>query len=188
MGSGLSRAPPRAGAQAIETGLALLLFTPGLTTELAMRMGVSEDFDVGVKWAGPSLGVDCKYQILHQEPHGMDLAATVGYGYHLGHGASAAGVIDPILDFIRLGDFSQHDFNGAPHPSLSNTMHTVMGPGGLMVGDKYVYLMAELTVAKVFFEPTVLGQRRDFGGYVVAPPLVSWPALIEAAHRAESTG
>lgn len=196
--------------QAIETGLALLLFNPGVTTEISARWGALDNLDIGAKWAGPLLGLDAKYQILHQDAHGVDLSASAGYGYHLGYGGSAASVVYPILDFVQLEDYSQHDFNGAlivsgewneifgayfaaryvgsvisldadiqkvevesgeAHTELSNTMHMVMGTGGLMVGYRYVYLMTELTIAKVFFEPTVLGQRRDLGGFVVTPTL-----------------
>lgn len=196
--------------QALETSLALLLFTPGVTTEFAGRVGVVDGFDLGFKWAGPLLQADGKYQVLQQEAHGVDLALSASYGYHLGYGASIASSLYPVLDFVRLGDYAQHDLgvgfilsgewdnvfgaylagkytaglvsldadfervevaSGLPRTELSNTIHTIGGTVGVMVGYKYVYAVAELTVAGVFFEPEVLGARRDLGGVIVAPTL-----------------
>ncbi|MCA9549182.1 MAG: hypothetical protein KC933_04045 [Myxococcales bacterium] len=196
--------------QALETSLALLLFTPGVTTELAGRVGVVDGLDLGFKWAGPLLQVDGKYQLLRQAEHGVDLAVQGSYGYHLGYGASVASSIYPVLDFVQLGDYSQHDLGagvllsgewddifgaylavryvasltsldadiervevatGLAHTEISNTIHHVGGTAGLMVGYKYIYAVAELTVAGVIFDPVVLGERRDLGGVIVTPAI-----------------
>jgi len=196
--------------QALETGLAVTLFTPGVSPELAARVGVLDGLDVGVKWAGALLAVDAKYQLLRQPEHGLDLAVMGAYGYHLGYGASVASAVYPVLDFVRLGDYAQHDLSagfvlsgewddvfgaylagrytagfvsldadlervevatGLGSTDLSSTLHVVGGTVGVMVGYKYVYAVAELSVAGVIYEPEVLGERRDLGGVVVAPAL-----------------
>lgn len=196
--------------QALETSLALLLFTPGVTTELAGRVGVVDGLDLGLKWAGPLLQADAKYQLLRQGEHGVDLAVQGSYGYHLGYGASIASSVYPLLDFVRLGDYAQHDLgvgvllsgewddvfgaylaaryvaaftsvdadiervevaSGLPRSELSSTIHHVGGTAGIMLGYKYVYAVAELTVAGVVFDPVILGERRDLGGVIVTPAL-----------------
>jgi hypothetical protein len=54
---------------------------------------------------------------------------------------------------------------------ISDVIHHYGGTGGVMVGYKYVYLHAELSVFGVQFAPNVLGEPVQLGGVVVAPSL-----------------
>lgn len=54
-------------------------------------------------------------------------------------------------------------------PETSGTIHHLGAFGGVAVGYKVVFFVAELTVMKMFAEPTVFGQPTDLGGIVVVP-------------------
>ena len=65
-----------------------------------------------------------------------------------------------------------------PNAKFNNELMVYYGATtGVMVGYKYVFLALELTVMKLDFEPTVLGQKRDFDSLLVAPAfglVVTW--------------
>ncbi|MDF2691718.1 MAG: hypothetical protein K0S65_101 [Labilithrix sp.] len=91
----------------------------------------------------------------------------------------------PLIFGGRLGDFG-HAWFGPKYvfstysvdASLQNvgavsgthgTIHHLGGFGGIGVGYKVVFVFAELTIAKMFAEPEIFGQRTDLGGIVVVP-------------------
>lgn len=79
-------------------------------------------------------------------------------------------VIDRLPDDVR----AKYD----PNQRFENEMMVYYGATvGAMVGYKYVFLAAELTLMKLEFEPTVLGQTRNFDSLVASPALglvVTW--------------
>lgn len=54
-------------------------------------------------------------------------------------------------------------------PESSGTIHHLGGFAGIGLGYKVVFVFLELTVAKMFAEPEIFGQKTDLGGIVVAP-------------------
>ena len=54
-------------------------------------------------------------------------------------------------------------------PESSGTIHHLGAFGGIGVGYKVVFVFAELTIAKMFAQPEIFGQKTDLGGIVVAP-------------------
>ncbi len=81
---------------------------------------------------------------------------------------------DYVLD--RLPDDVKEEYD--PNKVFENELMTyVGGTVGGMVGYKYAFLALEMTVMQLMFEPTVLGQERDFDSLVVAPAaglVVNW--------------
>lgn len=91
----------------------------------------------------------------------------------------------PVIFGSRLGDFGHVWFgpkyilstysvdaslqNVGAVSETSGMIHHVGGFGGIGVGYKFVFVFAELTIAKMFAEPEIFGQKTDLGGIVVAP-------------------
>ncbi len=91
----------------------------------------------------------------------------------------------PVIFGTRLADFGHVWFgpkyvfstysvdaslkNVGVVPEASGTIHHLGGFGGIGVGYKVVFVFAELTIAKMFAEPEIFGQKTDLGGIVVAP-------------------
>jgi hypothetical protein len=189
--------------------MSLVLFSPMPTTELALRVGMGEDVDMGLRYAGSLIKLDAKKQLIDGDP-GLDLALDLGYSYHLGIGASWASRAYDVVDLVGLGEYSRHDLDGAVivgrdfgqwlsiygatrymasfisldsdittvetgagtgRTSIDNTMHLFGGSFGSMIGYRYLFLTSELTIMKVIFEPTLVGQQLDLSGVVYTPTL-----------------
>lgn len=54
-------------------------------------------------------------------------------------------------------------------PETSGAIHHLGGFGGVALGYRVVFVFLEVTVAKMFAEPEILGRPTDLGGIVVAP-------------------
>ncbi len=78
-----------------------------------------------------------------------------------------------LVSFVSLdADIERlQDATGVQVVQVEDTIHHFGGTGGLMVGYKYVFLHAELSVFGVSFAPEVLGAPVQLGGLVVAPSL-----------------
>lgn len=205
-GEAVSEAEQR---EAFETGLALLLFTPGVSTEFMGRVGVADKLDVGLRYAGSLMKVDGKWQVAGA-PGETEVALNLGYAYHFGFGASALESAYTLLEYTGLSDYSRHDLDAGVIASRAwgdwlelycagrtivsfigldgdiEKVETTLAAGssdldsrivyagataGLMVGYKYLFVNAELTVMKVIFEPQIMGEARDLGGWLVSPLL-----------------
>jgi hypothetical protein len=53
--------------------------------------------------------------------------------------------------------------------TTSGSIHHLGAFGGIAVGYKVVFFVAELTIMKMFAEPEIFGQKTDLGGIVVVP-------------------
>lgn len=73
----------------------------------------------------------------------------------------SAELTDRLPDSLK--DYLPSDYFG------DETMLYVGGTGGIMVGYRRLFLNLELTAMKLIFEPTILKQKRDYGGYAIAP-------------------
>lgn len=59
-----------------------------------------------------------------------------------------------------------------PHAYFpSSTILYLGGNTGFLVGYKYVFFNVDLSVFRIQFEPEILGQTRDYGGWAIAPTI-----------------
>lgn len=116
--------------QAIEAVAALLLLQPALVPELSVRVGVYEDVDVGLRWAGPSFRFDGKWRVAH-EPGRWHAAVLGAYTHHTGIGASIASKAFDVFDSLKLASFSRRDLELAALASTEEDDRPVVAYGGL---------------------------------------------------------
>lgn len=195
--------------QAIEGAAALLLLQPALVPELSVRVGVVENVDVGLRWAGPGFRLDGKWRVAH-EPGRWNAAVLAAYTHHTGVGASIATKAFALFDSLKLVSFSRRDIelaalastdeeqravvtygglryilsmprieseladgleasSGRPLLDTAPNIHTVGATAGVRLGWRRVYVMAELTLMWMLFEPEILGEKRDLGGLLISP-------------------
>ncbi|WP_428264439.1 hypothetical protein [Haliangium sp.] len=94
--------------QAVEGVAAVLLLQPSFVPELALRVGVYENIDVGLRWAGPTFRFDGKWQVA-QETDRWHLAVNAAYVHHTGIGSSIATSAFDFFESIKLVSFSRRD-------------------------------------------------------------------------------
>ncbi len=91
----------------------------------------------------------------------------------------------PVIFGSRLGDFGHAWFgpkyvfshysvdaslqNVGVVPETSGTIHHLGAFGGVGLGYKVIFVFLELTIAKMFAEPEIFGQKTDLGGIIVVP-------------------
>lgn len=93
----------------VESGLALILFTPLPTTELSARLGVGYGVDVGLRLSGPRTQLDAKWQGLRQEEHGFDGALSLGVGRHSQPAESLLSSVSDVFQDLKILDYSRTD-------------------------------------------------------------------------------
>jgi hypothetical protein len=94
-------------------GIALAVAPPGPVTEIMVRGGVAENFDMGLRYSGISLRLDAKYRFLHRgsgengpesRRRSFDMALGVGVARH----NFKSKVLD-LLEVVDIKDFSRYD-------------------------------------------------------------------------------
>ncbi len=55
--------------------------------------------------------------------------------------------------------------------NTKSTMHHMGGTAGMRVKVGPVHFLAEVTVMKIYFDPTILGKKTDLGGFLIEPLL-----------------
>jgi hypothetical protein len=90
-----------------QAALAAVLFQPTVVPELKARLGIIDRVDVGFRYAGPALKFDAKYNFWRGES--VDVAASAGYVYHTGIGASVAQGIYGLFDDLKLVEYRRSD-------------------------------------------------------------------------------
>ena len=93
--------------------LAALLLMPAPVFELSGRVGVVDDLDVGVRWAGTTLGADAKLRLREGGDGSLHVALIGGYVYHSDLGASVVTELEPLFDDLELLDYSRHDLRAS---------------------------------------------------------------------------
>ena len=193
----------------IEAAIATALLQPTLVTTIEGRYGVHEKIDIGVRWSGPALRLDSKYWLYHKAG-GLDVSFGLGLTYHTGVGASLAGKVYEVFDFVELLDFKRRDadasiylsgdsrkrlgFYGSLRYTISSLnfesnligvdtetisvaqpvdeiSHYIGGASGVRLRFGSFAILAELTVGRLFFDPTFGGNKRNLSGFVVEPAL-----------------
>lgn len=94
--------------QAVETAAAVLLLQPALVPEISARIGVLDNLDVGLRWAGPTFRLDGKWQVVNL-PGQWHAALHGAYVHHTGVGASIATSLYEIFDKLRLASYERKD-------------------------------------------------------------------------------
>jgi hypothetical protein len=116
--------------QAIETAAAVLLLQPAVVPELSARIGVFDNFDMSLRWAGPTFRLDGKYQLVDQ-PGEWHAALHGAYVHHTGVGASIATGLYEIFDKLRLASYSRKDIELGLLVSTEEEKRPVSMYGGL---------------------------------------------------------
>jgi hypothetical protein len=183
--------------KALAAGVGLGLSAPGANQDFMLRIGVVRDLDVGVRWSGLAAHVDGKFRFMGDESSWQG-AVSLGVSKTLYRGFifdtldylrindySRWNVELPVIFGRRLGDFG-HVWAGPKYvyshytvdaslknvgavSSTSGSIHHLGGFGGIALGYKYVFVVAELSIAKMFAQPELFGQTTDLGGIVVVP-------------------
>ncbi len=195
--------------EAMEALMATVLFQSPPVTELSGRVGLADDLDFGLRFAGPAIRGDAKYDFLGASDDHLHLAGILGYAYHTDIGASIASSVYGLAERFDLAEYSRHDLDaalllsndsgswftgylgarylaafasfegrladaleaesGRIRTDTSAVIHHVGGTAGMQASVYWFRFLLELTVLKVFFEPTILGRRFDLGGYLISP-------------------
>lgn len=116
--------------QAIESAAAILLLQPAVVPELGLRVGVFDQVDAGLQWAGPTFRLDGKWQVVDERGKGH-VAVQAAYTYHTSIGASIAGSVFDLFDSLRLVEYSRSDLELALLASTEDRGRTVSFYGGL---------------------------------------------------------
>ena len=108
--SATKRKPTDAEMGAIaDAAIPLALTPPGALFEIALRSGIVEDLDVGLRYATTSVKLDVKYRFFHS---GDDAEASKHAS--IGFGASKYLFKNPIFDLlerVKIDDFSRFDLD-----------------------------------------------------------------------------
>lgn len=97
--------------QLIEAALAVLTMAPSVVPIAEVRVGAARRFDLGFRYAGPSLGLDGKYQV--RETERWNLAVVLGARHHTGIGPSMGAVVYEVIDRARLASYRRQDLRAA---------------------------------------------------------------------------
>lgn len=92
------------------SALALVLFQPAVVPEVAARVGIGFDVDLGLRYSGQLVKGEAHWQFWESED-GVLVSATLGFAHHLGPGTSVLQVAFDVLDFVKLVDYSRQDID-----------------------------------------------------------------------------
>ena len=141
------------------------------SVDASIFMGYAYHFGVGPSMAESFYSIFEYVGLGDYSRHDLDVGLL--FGREWGRWLSLYGGPRYMISFVSIDpDISKvNTVAGLPETQISSQIHHVGAVGGLMIGYKYVYLQAELTLLWAVFEPTILGQRMDLGGMVIAPTL-----------------
>lgn len=95
----------------IEAALAVLNMAPSVIPMVELRVGAARHLDLGFRYAGPSLGLDGKYQV--RETDRWNLAVLLGARHHTGIGPSMAALVYEVIDRAELASYRRQDLRAA---------------------------------------------------------------------------
>jgi len=95
----------------VTSALAIALFQPAVVPELAARVGIGFDVDLGLRFNGQLVKGDAKLTLPVDLGEGGALGVSAGLGHHLGIGSSSLETFFDVLGFVELGDFSRQDLD-----------------------------------------------------------------------------
>jgi hypothetical protein len=110
-----------------EAAVATVVMPPAAVQEVALRTGIAENLDAGLRLSTTALRLDAKFRFLHvgedrapEDPKERARApvgwpSNPGISHHMSVGASVSkyffsSFVFDVLDYVQLGDFSRWDF------------------------------------------------------------------------------
>lgn len=135
---GQAQISPQQAERLYEAGVAMALNPPSAQYEMAIRTGVFNDLDVGLRYSSNALRLDTKLRFLHK---GVD---DTGKSHHLSIGFGASkylfnNAVFEALEYVKLDNFSRWDFEVPLLYSWEYRRFFVF-----YTGLKYTYSMFEL--------------------------------------------
>ncbi|MBI5543958.1 MAG: hypothetical protein HY901_08735 [Deltaproteobacteria bacterium] len=136
--SGQVAISPEQAQQLYEAGIATALTPPSTQWEMAVRTGLFENLDVGLRYSTNALRLDLKFRFLHL---GVD---DEGKSHHMSIGLGASrylfnNPVFEVLDYLELSDFSRWDLEVPLLYSWEYRRYFVF-----YTGLKYIYSSLEL--------------------------------------------
>jgi hypothetical protein len=172
---------------------------PQPMTDVMIRYGALDRFDVGLRLTSLGFHVDGKYQFLRHSS-GWNGSISLGYANHKFEGA-----VFKVLKLLDVKDFSRHDIevplifgkkidrwgyfwagpkyvgakyhidgklaDAAKTRETDGFIHYVGGFTGFGIGYQKVYVFLELAVMNMIARPTILDEEVDIGGIIVQPAI-----------------
>ncbi len=84
--------------QLLERSVALLMAPPSYSQEFQLRYGVWDRFDIGLRWVGPNVRLDGRYEVLRTTQR-TPFSLSVGLGLGLGvTGLSLGDIVSQVID------------------------------------------------------------------------------------------
>ena len=141
------------------------------SVDASVFVGYAYHFGVGPSMAESFYSIFDYVQLGDYSRHDLDVGVL--FGREWGRWLSLYGGPRYMVSFVAIDpDISKISTEaGLPETQISSQIHHAGAVGGLMIGYKYVYLQAELTLLWAVFEPKILGERMDLGGMVISPTL-----------------
>jgi hypothetical protein len=182
----------------LDAALPLALNPPGATPDIMVRYGIVDPVDVGLRYSGTAIHGDVKVAVYDEEP--FTLAISAGYSRQRFSGVlfdaldflkigdySRNNLEIPVIMGFQLKDYGHvwfgPKFIGSWY-SLDASLKSVgivektsgfVGHygafGGIALGYKYVFAVAELTMMYMVSKPTIAGREVNLGGLVIQPSL-----------------
>lgn len=94
--------------EGIRNIIGILLFQPSPVVSLSARRGISANFDVGFRLAGPAARLDGKWRFARLA-NGKALAFNWGWTHHTGIGSSIAEKAFDLFESLKLVSYSRKD-------------------------------------------------------------------------------
>lgn len=194
-----SRAPNEAEQRAlVDAMLPLAINPPGATPDLMLRYGVVDAVDVGLRYSGSAIHGDVKAALYDEEP--FTIAVSLGYSRqrfsgllfdaldYLNIGDYSRNNIEvPLIFGLKLKEYGHVWFG----PKFIGSFYSLDASvkdvglvaqssgfiqhygafGGIALGYKYVFAVAELTAMYMVAKPTIAGRQVDLGGLVLMPSM-----------------
>jgi hypothetical protein len=97
----------------LSAGIALAVAPPGLVNEVAIRAGLADDLDVGLRYSGISWRLDTKFRFFHSGdganvPENKRKSVDMAIGLAGSRHSFKSPVFD-VLEIVQINDFSRWD-------------------------------------------------------------------------------
>lgn len=149
----------------LSAGIALAVAPPGLVNEVAIRAGLADDLDVGLRYSGISWRLDTKYRFLHSGD-GADVPENKRRSFDMAIGLAGArhsfkSPVFDVLEIVQLNDFSRWDLEVPLY--ISTDFGDILR---LYAAPKYVYSKTHIDQQLVNYAQ----QGKDVTGFDVRLP------------------
>lgn len=165
------------GARLLLDARVQLLRDESAGVDAALTLGYAHHSDLGPSIVKPLFDVFEKLSILNfsREDVIVDLAFSRQRGVFGWYGA--VGYTLAMTDFGASTPSELQTVTDLGQANFANSMHVIRGVAGVSLKYKFLWLRAELAVARVLLEPTILDVELDLSAWQVSPGLavgVQW--------------